>query len=279
MSRVLEPTSIAQAINAAFGEARKQAQQQTQTLPPNQAAAVVAASAAIPVVAGLSAGVAIPAVGLPPAVAALGAAYALPLAAALAVLSAAPRSTLVLAEELPALWADSYVEGAREAAIAAAGGEPAWMAVLPPVPDPWRPQGDVVAQLANGGLLRLLRQSGVWIKQVTDSEIERIGDAVAQGIVQGQSRAEVITAVRDIVHDEQRARLIAETELSRARTAAMFETYAANRVDLWDLLTQPGACPICVAIREANPHLVSDVMDRPPIHPHCRCVPIPHIGG
>ncbi|TIH34966.1 phage portal protein [Subtercola vilae] len=128
------------------------------------------------------------------------------------------------------------------------------------------------AQTADGALADLLAQSGVTIKGISDSLLEQVGNALADGLAAGSpSRdiADVLAGLGDSLSG--RAEMIAHTEGARAMTAASFEVYGLNGVTDWDLITSAGACPICLQVEAANPHSQSDTSNAPPLHPRCRC--------
>jgi hypothetical protein len=114
---------------------------------------------------------------------------------------------------------------------------------------------------------------------MSDTQVNRIGDAIAAGIRGGLPMADVVASVNAIVHDPERAYMIAETEYSRARTVGARETYRLNGVPMVAWLSQPDACPRCKANQEVSPIPLSarwpsgDV----PVHPRCRCAEAPYV--
>lgn len=128
------------------------------------------------------------------------------------------------------------------------------------------------AQAADGALADLLAKSDVTIKGITDSVLEQVGNALADGLSSGASSFDTADVLAGL--DESlagRAEMIAHTEGARAMTAASFEVYGLNGVTEWDLVTSAGACPICLQVEAANPHPQSDMSSAPPVHPRCRC--------
>jgi 8-oxo-dGTP pyrophosphatase MutT (NUDIX family) len=276
MARTLTPEQVQAAVEAAFAHAKKaSAPPAPPTLSPAQQAAIASALAsATPVAAGAAAAAGGTAAGLSVASGAAG------VAAHLAVSSAA---LAALAALLRRIYVEAYLQGAKEAADASRGALPPWMATLA-LPsdywDIWSPQQDrTVEQLAGGSLVGLLRQAAAWAAEVAKTEVTRIADAIAEGVAKGSPIAAVVAAAKAILNDAERAWLIAETEYARARGAGMYDVYRLNSVDGWNLITQPGACSVCVSIAEANPHPLTDTADLPPEHPRCRCVAAPHFAG
>jgi len=142
----------------------------------------------------------------------------------------------------------------------------------------WKP-GDTAAALkdANGGLSQLLDQSGITVKGIKQTTLDRIGNKIAEGLSNGDPSAKIGRDIREDVGDSFRADLIAHTETTRAVTAATFDVFNANGITEWDLLLSDGACAECEAIAEQNPHPASDDEDAPPVHPLCRCAASPRV--
>lgn len=181
-----------------------------------------------------------------------------------------------LSEALRHLYADSWLVGAKDAEsnlgdradpslpLAAAVSGLDW--------DDWRPGHPEAADLLAGtGFERMLEEAGVVLREIDHTTRERIGKALADGVRAGDSVEQIALAIDSVLGDLSRAMMIATTEVNRAMTAASVEMYRRNGVAQWDLLTSPGACPVCTAIAAANPHPMSDTADAPPVHPRCRC--------
>jgi hypothetical protein len=163
---------------------------------------------------------------------------------------------------------------------------PPWMNTLG-VPDSyfehWAPgQGSAASQMAHGGLAALLRNRDLWIREMSDTQVNRIGEALAQALDRGETPAQAAEAVEAIVHDAARAKMIADTEYVRAMSEAALETMRANRVAGVSWLMQPGACQLCVENHAVSPQPVSDPNwpNGPlPVHPWERCAygPAPEV--
>lgn len=179
-----------------------------------------------------------------------------------------------LREVLRSLYADSYMAGAKDAAdtlghsldpdgvLAQAVTGVDW--------DTWKPgHPKASALVADGGFQRLLDEAGVVIRGIDSTTQERIGAAVEAGLRAGDGIEAIAGEIAKLVDSASRARLIAVTEVNRAMTLASAATYRENGVQEWDLLTQPDACPRCVAIRDANPHPMTDTAEMSPVHPMC----------
>lgn len=292
MAQVFSAQTLDQALGAAYGQARKAQPNPSgrgSGLPPNQAAAAATAGAAVG--AGAAAGVAgAAAVGAGAVGAgAVGAATAgaatagavVGIGAALGILAAARRNTEPLKKVLTRLYGDAYMQGAHTAAQAAHGEMPPWTnaVVLPDgYWEHWTPGvGEEAVGVAGPGLSDLLVEAHHWIKEITDTEVDRIGDAIQQAVHGGGSLAEAKDLVQEIVHDEKRAYLIAETEYARASTLARRQTYRLNNVPYVGWLHQPGACGLCLQNQADSPIPITAQWPNGnvPVHPHCRCVEIP----
>ena len=284
MSRVLDPATISQAINAAYGSQRPKVAKQAAnyrpaTLPGTNChecrymhvdgtCALVKGHVAADHVCDLfQAEIAEKAVG----------------DAWRALLQNAQRAIDALRALVARIYGDGYLQGAHEAADTSGGQMPPWTATLN-IPadhwDNWTPGiGDAAAKVAGGGLATLLRDADVWIKEITDTQVARIGDAIAEGIRQGFPVKQVAAQVDAIVNDAARAYLIAETEYARAMTAAARETYQANNIAMVQWIEQPDACPLCQENHAVSPIPLTaqwpngDV----PVHPRCRCAEAPYI--
>ena len=252
LRQVYQGDTVRQAIRAAYGV--RKATTTTRRLTP-------AASAAV----GVGAGVGAAGVGM-------GAAGG---AAALGVLSAAGTSTAALAAVLAALYVDAYLQGGHEAAEAAHGVPTPTVAEVPAdYWDDWKPG----IQVTPGPTLsQLLAEATVVIREVTGTQLDRIGAAITKGINDGLSIAEVEEQVAAILDTEARAWLITETEYARAMTAAARETYRLNNVPKVQWLHQPGACARCMANAAVSPIPVTDSWPsgNVPVHPRCRCAEAP----
>lgn len=201
-------------------------------------------------------------------------------ALALAILARAVRRTTNLAATLGALYGDGYVQGAKEAATAAGGHlPPSIAAAASEIPNgDWVPgtADEVVAQ-ASGGLAELLANRGITMAALTETQVNRIGDIIGQGIADGFPIKRVTGQVNAIVNDPARARLIAETEYARAKGDAAMETYESNNVPGKAWLHEPGACARCMVNAAASPLPLATPWPEGniPLHPHERCAVAP----
>jgi len=135
--------------------------------------------------------------------------------------------------------------------------------------------------LTSNGLARLLADAEVVIRGIAETEVNRIGDAIADGVRDGLSRQEVAKKIEGIIHDAKRAAMIAETEFVRAYTLARRALFRQQGVTMVAWVHQPGACPLCMENAAASPIPLSDSWPEGnvPVHPLCRCVEVPYRGG
>lgn len=142
----------------------------------------------------------------------------------------------------------------------------------------WTPGNPTVAAslgdtTGEGGLATLLSRSGVTIKGITDTTMDDLAKVLADGVGSGDSAKTLADKVQTVIASPTRAMAIARTEINRAMTAGDLQTYRDAGLSQFDWLDSPGACPICIAKVEDNPHELGD--DGPPAHPNCRCTTLP----
>lgn len=77
---------------------------------------------------------------------------------------------------------------------------------------------------------------------------------------------------------QQRARMIAVTERSRAYNSAKLQTYHNYGVKYVDIITAHDSkvCSICWVNESNNPYSIEEAQDIIPSHPYCRCEYFPH---
>jgi SPP1 gp7 family putative phage head morphogenesis protein len=188
-----------------------------------------------------------------------------------------------LQDALTALYGDSYLQGTHDAAHAAGGAVVASLTDVSLQPDAaywdkWAPgYGEAAAQAADGGLKELLDQADITIQGMTDTSVERIGNAIADGLEAGDSYQTTAKTVRDVVEDPERADTIANTEYNRAMTTASVETYKDAGVDEVEWMAEADACEECEANAAASPYPL-DGGEEPPQHPNCRCALAPVVS-
>ena len=184
---------------------------------------------------------------------------------------------------MEALYGDSFLVGAHEAALAAGGTIAASLqGVTEQLPDTywgdWTPgYGAAAAEAADGGMRAMLDQADITIKGLADTEIDRIGGMVSEGLAKGDSIQSTGKLIREVVpglpglSQNTRSELIANTEYARSSTTASLQTYKENGVERVGWLAESDACEDCVENEAASPISIDD--DWPngdvPVHPRC----------
>lgn len=181
-----------------------------------------------------------------------------------------------------AIYGDGAVIGAAAAAQVTGslsdllpGADPATMD-WPGFWESWAPgDSDAAALLNSGGLADLLDNAQVTIRGIGATTLDRLGNILADGAAAGESVDAIAAAMSDILADADRAYRIANTELNRAVSQASLDTYGRNGVARYDLITSPGACPLCVGVAADGPYDIDDMDGQPPLHTTCRCAVAP----
>jgi 8-oxo-dGTP pyrophosphatase MutT (NUDIX family) len=202
-----------------------------------------------------------------------------------ASLSSAPRNLGPLQIVFDAIYGEGALQGGWIGSRETHGSLPPWMLTID-IPEGyfehWRPGvGLQASKVGGGGLGEVLQDRDYWMSEVVGTQINRIANVLwrlYQGEIEGAEARDKIDA---ILHDESRARLIADTEFMRAFGKVLLETYVHNGVEELEWVTQPGACHLCVENKAASPQPASHPHwpnGGIPVHPHERCVIVP-VGG
>jgi hypothetical protein len=117
----------------------------------------------------------------------------------------------------------------------------------------------------------MLADADVIIRGIAETQVNRLGDALAEGIRQGLSPEELAAKVDEIIHDAQRAAMIAETEFMRAYTAARRSLFRRNGVAKVAWVHMPGACARCMENAAVSPIPLGNSWPQGsvPVHPLC----------
>jgi len=117
---------------------------------------------------------------------------------------------------------------------------------------------------------------------------EAIRGALWRGVASGASHDEVAASLGRIPVDplpvfnrstgelmrilppEERANMIARTELMRAYNQGMVTTFQQYGVQLFNVVTAGDPCEVCADLPEGNPYPLENLPPIP-IHPYCRC--------
>jgi SPP1 gp7 family putative phage head morphogenesis protein len=192
--------------------------------------------------------------------------------AMLAALKADEGITDNLARTLRAMYTDAYLAGAYTTSLQKGTTLSADLLSAMDGIDwsSWSPASFTAADLVRGeGLSKLLAEVDVVIQGVAQTELNRIGDALAKGIEQGLSAEEIASSIRPLVGSDNQAMAIATTEVARAQNAAAIDIYRSAGVEKFNWLTDTNPCPLCQAKADKSPYPID--AERPPLHPHCRC--------
>jgi hypothetical protein len=112
-------------------------------------------------------------------------------------------------------------------------------------------------------------------RTVADGRIRALAKVLAGARAAGMNVAQLARALRNALSDPSWAQMLALTETVRASTQAARDAYTAAGATRWQWLTEPGACPICLANEAAGTRIIGEMWpdgsEAPPAHPHCRC--------
>ena len=276
MAQVIEGDTVRHAIRAAYTSVHKQMQPTapgSQNTPKyqRQLQALISSPQTVVGAVGIGAGAALAG----PALATAGGVGS----AVLALLNA-QLSLGALTAVLTALYGDALLQGAYEASQAS--GKPLPSLGLPEgYWDQWVPgHNELAAQLPGGTLQELLQSQGITIRGISETQLNRIADAIAEAVRDGVPMKQTVAKVEAIIGDATRAKLIAETEFARASTAARRAIYRANHVAKVAWLAHPDACELCKENERVSPKPLRDSWPNGdvPVHPLCRCVEVPYVG-
>ena len=157
---------------------------------------------------------------------------------------------------------------------------------------------DVAAKQVNiapiqGGraITDLLNQRSITLKQLTQTTLDRINTAVANGVANGHDYKTISQSIYAAINGQSpetiptapmapgsygtdvavqtRADIIAMTETNRAYNAGTIDTYVEAGASGWNWITDGNPCELCLAKEAENPHALDD--DVPPEHPYCQC--------
>ena len=203
--------------------------------------------------------------------------------AAIEALTASKSNTAALETVFRDLYGDGILQGAYDAAVASSASIVSSLAgTVEDFPasywDKWEPgHGPAAALVADGGMKDMLDQADLTIQGLADTSIERIGNAIADGLAKGDSYEATAKVIRDVVEDPTRADTIANTEYARAMTTAALDTYAEAGVEQKRWEAESDACPECEEnAAEGDIPLDEEFANGDvPVHPNCRCAIAP----
>jgi SPP1 gp7 family putative phage head morphogenesis protein len=198
-----------------------------------------------------------------------------------------------LARVLDDVWASGWVLGtdyATEAMRLAAIKKAPTFSIDWSKWKPGQPAAEAVVRPPRG-LKRLLQRSrNKTIKGISDTNLDRIGTVLADGLAAGADSRSVARelmelGIKGILDDAKRALTIALTETSRAVGEATVERYQEMGLRRFEWITVEGegVCEACDENAEAGPISVGEAFPsgdyHEPAHPNCRCKMAPFIEG
>lgn len=149
--------------------------------------------------------------------------------------------------------------------------------------DTWKAGNKPAALLVRKprGLSTLLDNRGVTIQGINRTTLDRIGTILARGLENGWTPSDIKEEIADTIDDDNdRALTIAQTEMSRAVTAASRQLYEESGVELVEwLVADP--CDICQENADVSPIRIGETFPsgdtEPPAHPNCVCDIAPYV--
>lgn len=211
------------------------------------------------------------------------------LAEALRVLRERVGSSPALERAVRSLWGDAMLQGAHDAAHAAGSTivgslQGLSAAVQSDYWTAWQPgHGEAAANAADGAMRGLLDEAGLTIRGMADTQIDRLGNRIAEGLQSGESMEAVGRSLREMLEPlpglglEDRAEMIANTEYARAMTVASEQTYQELGVETEEWIEEGDACEECKENGESSPLKAGEEWPNGPVpvHPRCRCAQAP----
>jgi SPP1 gp7 family putative phage head morphogenesis protein len=138
-------------------------------------------------------------------------------------------------------------------------------------------------ELANNAAAQwALRYGYDLVRGLLDTTRDRLQKEIAEYVQNSQTIGQLVSRIRgDNLFGEERARMIAVTEVTRAFAAGNMEAWRASGVierREWRTNTDELVCPVCgplagrvVGLDES----FDEGIDLPPAHPRCRCWVVP----
>ena len=145
----------------------------------------------------------------------------------------------------------------------------------------WQP-GDQISALIlkpTRAFRRLLEAQGITLKELTNTELRDIGNAIGEAIELGLSPKQAAKLISKTVASPMRALMIAIAESNRAVSAATVARYRdAGLAEMEWTTFDP--CPICAQNDGQTVGIGAPFPSghtQPPAHPNCRCALLPVI--
>ena len=145
----------------------------------------------------------------------------------------------------------------------------------------WEP-GDQISALIlkpTRAFRRLLEAQGITLKDLSNTELKDIGNAIGEAVALGLSPKQAAKLINQTVASPMRALMIAITESNRAVSAATVARYSeAGLAEMEWTTFDP--CPICAQNDGQTVGIGAPFPSghtQPPAHPNCRCALLPVI--
>jgi SPP1 gp7 family putative phage head morphogenesis protein len=126
---------------------------------------------------------------------------------------------------------------------------------------------------------RLLERQGITLKEMSNTTIRDIGNAIGEAIALGLSPTQAATLINRSIADPSRALTIAITEQNRAISYATISRYQEAGLQEMEWVTSD-PCDLC-ADNDGEVVEIGGMFPsgdtQPPVHPHCRCALLPVI--
>jgi SPP1 gp7 family putative phage head morphogenesis protein len=186
------------------------------------------------------------------------------------------------------VMAEAPASTASAAAILKLAGDPYPLPVTTPDWSGWQPGDlDAAAKVVSGDrLTQLLRQWGInVIQSVSQTKLGDLAQLIASALVDGKSSGQLAQEITGLLSIPSRAGMIAQTEVSRASSAATLDTYLDQGVStkVWLVSPDERVCPVCLAAEAEGAIPLTQAfdsgVDAPPAHPRCRCTTLPGSVG
>ncbi len=114
---------------------------------------------------------------------------------------------------------------------------------------------------------------------ITETTRDQLREIVTNAMAQETDISDIMADIDAAgIFSEDRALMIARTEVNRAEVGGNLEAYRQMGTESLDWDPAPDACPECLDRADNGPYTVEefyDLLDE--THPNCRCGPRPHI--
>lgn len=111
------------------------------------------------------------------------------------------------------------------------------------------------------------------LEGMTDATAAQLSRELSDGLAGGENPLEIARRIDDRIEKvgKKRATTIARTEVMNSHVRAATTRYEQFGVELVEPLLDPGACEICVGLKQDAPFEVAEARSKYPAHPQCRC--------